>query len=386
MSVRRDARLPVERTFRTARAVKSLLVSALRCAGVFRVFRWANRDRVIILTYHGVLPAESGIEAYESRNVVDSETFAWQMRYLARHYRCVSLEEAVRLLASDRPLPRYMVVVTFDDGFRNNLRYAFPILRRCGVPATFFLTTGHIGQGARLLWTERVGRLLARAATPQTLTLPGGTPPLTLSFRTAAERERARALLMKSLKAMSRTERDRAIQHLEESLRQEEGAEDAAPHADRYAFLTWGEVVALAQGGAGLGSHTVTHPILTSLDDPDRLDEVVESKRAIERHLGMPCTLFSYPNGMEQDFDERDKANLRKAGFVAAVSQIAGVNDKETDRFALRRLNIGQGHTPSLFIAQLSGCWPWMRSLAARWTRTAVPGHVLPDALPTRPR
>jgi peptidoglycan/xylan/chitin deacetylase (PgdA/CDA1 family) len=386
MSVRHDVRPPVDRTFRTTRAVKSLLVSALRFAGVFRAFRWANRDRVIVLTYHGVLPPANGIEPYESRNVVDAETFAWQMRYLARHYRCVSLEEAVRLLASDRPLPRYMVVVTFDDGFQNNLRYAFPILRRCGVPATFFLTTGHIGQGARLLWTERVGRLLARAAMPQTLTLPGGTPPLTLAFRTAAERERARALLMKSLKAMSRAERDQAIQHLEESLRQKDGAEDAAPHADRYTFLTWGEVVALAQGGASLGSHTVNHPILTSLDDSDRLEEVLESKRAIEQHLGMPCTLFSYPNGTEQDFDERDTANLRKAGFVAAVSQIAGVNDKQTDRFALRRLNIGQGHTPPLFIAQLSGCWPWMRALAARWKRAGVSGHVLPDALPTRPR
>jgi hypothetical protein len=106
------------------------------------------------------------------------------------------------------------------------------------------------------------------------------------------------------------------------------------------------------------------------------VDEVVQSKRDIERHLKAPCKLFSYPNGTTRDFDDRDKANLQRAGYVAAVAQIAGVNDEHTDRFALRRLNIGQGHTPQLFIAQVSGFWPWMGSISERWSKiAAVPGE-----------
>ncbi len=321
----------------------------LRLAGVFRLFRWLNRNRLIILTYHSVLPSTSDIDRGESRNVVDEDMFAWQMRYLAKRYRCLRLEEAVERLRGDRSLPPYSVVVTFDDGFRNNLRYALPILRRTGVPATVFLTTGHIGRGTQLLWTERVGRLL----------------------RAAKVSEEPARQVMKRLKSLPSRQRDTAIHELEVELGGVAGERDRAaePDADRYTFLTWSEACDLVRGGITIGSHTVEHPIMSSLDEGRRNVEVVESKQEIERHLGMPCTLFSYPNGTADDFDDRDKANLRSAGYVAAVTQIAGLNDELTDRFALKRLNIGQGHTPQLFIAQVSGFWPWTRAIAARWTK-----------------
>ena len=342
-------------------------VGVLRLFGVFRLFRWLNRNRLIILTYHSVLPSTIDIDASESRNVVGQHAFAWQMRYLAKHFCCLRLEEAVALLRSDRPLPQYSAVVTFDDGFQNNLRYAFPILRRCGVPATIFVTTGHIGRGTQLLWTERVGRLLSRAKVPH---------------------DEAR-LAVKRLKSMPSGQRDEVIQGLEEQFGCATGEHGhaAEPNADRYMFLTWAEARELARGGMTIGSHTVEHPIMSSLDDVRRQEEVVESKQEIERHLGLPCTLFSYPNGTADDFDDRDKANLRDAGYVAAVTQIAGANDKQTDRFALRRLNIGHGHGRQLFVAQVSGFWPWLQSIAARWTKgVSVPGRVLAEASPSGPR
>ena len=263
----------------------------LRLVGVFRLFRWLNRNRLIILTYHSVLPSTSDIDRSESRNVVDEDMFAWQMRYLAKRYRCLRLEEAVERLRGDRSLPPYSVVVTFDDGFRNNLRYALPILRRTGVPATVFLTTGHIGRGTQLLWTERVGRLL----------------------RAAKVSEEPARQVMKRLKSLPSRQRDTAIHELEVELGGVAGERDQAaePDADRYTFLTWSEACELVRGGITIGSHTVEHPIMSSLDEGRRNVEVVESKQEIERHLGMPCTLFSYPNGTADDFDDRDKANLR---------------------------------------------------------------------------
>jgi peptidoglycan/xylan/chitin deacetylase (PgdA/CDA1 family) len=327
-------------------ACKAWSVGMLRLLGVFSLFRWLNRNRLIILTYHSVLPSPCDIDDAESRNVVDEKMFAWQMRYLAKHFRCLRLEDAVDLLRSGRPLPPNSVVVTFDDGFRNNLRYALPILRRYGVPATVFVTTGHIGRGAQLLWTERVGRMLRAAG------ICGNDARLE----------------MKRLKAISWADREIAIRGLESRLASARQAqiEPAEPNADRYMFLTWGEVQQLAHGGVTIGSHTVEHPIMSSLDADRREWEVVQSKQEIERHLGMPCCLFSYPNGTAEDFDDRDKANLEKAGYVAAVTQIAGMNDGRTDRFALKRLNIGHGHSPLLFMAQVSGFWPWLRMAVGR--------------------
>jgi peptidoglycan/xylan/chitin deacetylase (PgdA/CDA1 family) len=318
----------------------------LRLVGVFWLFRWINRNRLIILTYHSVLPAACDIDEGESRNVVDEQMFAWQMRYLSKHFRCLRLEDAVDLLRKGEPLPPNAAVVTFDDGFRNNLRYAFPILRRYGVPATVFVTTGHIGRGVRLLWTERVGRILRAAGI-------------------SADGAR---IEMKRLKSMAWRQRDDAIHELETRLvkARPSAAQLAEPNAERYMFLTWSEVQELMRGGVTIGSHTVEHPIMSSLDLERREWEVVQSKQEIERHLGAPCTLFSYPNGTADDFDDCDKANLQQAGYIAAVTQIAGTNDNGTDRFALKRLNIGQGHDPLLFMAQVSGFWPWMRTLVGR--------------------
>ncbi len=193
---------------------------------------------------------------------------------------------------------------------------------------------------------------------------------------------------MKRLKSMPSRQRDEAIRGAREPVWTRDAIRQAAePDADRYTFLTWSETRELARGGITIGSHTVAHPIMSSLDDDRRRVEVVESKQEIERHLGMPCTLFSYPNGTADDFDERDKASLREAGYVAAVTQIAGVNDEQTDRFALRRVNIGRGHGPQLFVAQVSGFWPWMRSMVARvdgGRRRA--GRVLAEASPSGPR
>jgi peptidoglycan/xylan/chitin deacetylase (PgdA/CDA1 family) len=350
-------------------AGKASLVALLRCTGLLRLFRWLNRNRLIVLTYHSVLPSEIDIEDYEARNVVTQEMFAWQMRYLAKHYRCLPLAQAVQQLGGDGALPQYAVAVTFDDGFQNNLRYALPVLSEYRVPVTIFVTTGHVGHGTRLLWTERVGRLLGRAKPPLTVTLPGEPMPLTLSLQTAGQRAGAIAIALKWLKSMPSDRRECAIDELDRRLRALDVGPGGSsePNPERYRFLTWSEVRALARQGVTIGSHTISHAILTSLDDDRRVEEVVESKQTIEQHLGTPCTLFGYPNGTQDDFDDRDKANLRRAGYVAAVAQMTGVNDRDTDRFALRRLNIGRGHTPALFIAQVSGLWPWLRSVTAPW-------------------
>ncbi len=75
-----------------------LLVGLLYYLGVFRLARWLNRRRLVILTYHGVLPDARGEDRYLSRNFVDEKMFRWQMTYLAKRYHCLKLSEAIELL------------------------------------------------------------------------------------------------------------------------------------------------------------------------------------------------------------------------------------------------------------------------------------------------
>lgn len=343
--------------------MKSLAASVCHYLGLFRLARWVNRDRLLILTYHGVLPWAERRNGYLSRNVVAEDDFRWQMSYLTKAYHCLGLSDAVERLSAGRPLPRYSVVVTFDDGFRNNYLYAYPILKHHGIPATVFLTTAHIGRGTKPLWTERVGLLLSR--TPKravTLDLDGTR--VTLRLRTDGERAAATRRVLRALKALPVDRRDRVLQDLEVQAAVSDG--DAGRDADRYAFLSWEEVLEMAGSGIEFGSHTEDHAILTSLPEEARAAEIVRSKEEIERRLERPCRLFAYPNGTPADFDERDKANLKAAGYLCALTQVPGFNGSGMDLFELRRVNIGRGHRGLMFVAQFSGFWLWLRRLRDR--------------------
>jgi peptidoglycan/xylan/chitin deacetylase (PgdA/CDA1 family) len=358
--------------------VKTLLVTLARLTGVLRACAWINRRRLTILTYHGVLPRTNRCDPYLLRNVVDCDAFEWQMRYVATRCHVLSLSEACRRLAGGAPLPARAVVVTFDDGFRNNGTEAFPILRKYRVPATVFLTADYIGSVGRQLWTERVAWLVS-CASGAPLQVAIGETGFALETRTAAEREGSARTLLAALKSVPIEARERIVSALESEL----GASVATPDRDRYEFLDWAEVRRMAAAGIEFGSHTVHHPILSSLDDDERWREVVESKRIIEEQLGQPCVLFSYPNGSAADFDARDERNLQRAGYACALSQIPGFNDGSTDRYALRRINIGRGHTNALFVAQLAGFWPVIERLGALVRRRGAPAarRGAPEAL-----
>jgi peptidoglycan/xylan/chitin deacetylase (PgdA/CDA1 family) len=347
---------------------------SLQLTGALSVGRRLNRRKVLILTYHGVLPNGHVMAPFLSRNFVLADEFEWQMRYISARCTPISLSGAIDGLSGGAPLPDNPVAVTFDDGFRNNFTVAFPILQKHGIEAAVFLTTDHMGSGTQMLWTERVAWLLAYTRRPAVdlsfAGLAGASPCASPGDREATSRQ-----LLRALKSLPLADRDRALDSIERQLRD---TVTAAPDPERYGFLDWDEVRAMAAGGIEFGGHTMRHAVLSSLSPDERLAEVVGCKREIERQTDRQCTLFSYPNGTPADFDARDQQNLRLAGYKCAASQIPGLNDRGTDLFALKRLNVGQGHSRRIFAAQVSGCWRRSNGNAT-WVPRAVPapGHSL---------
>jgi peptidoglycan/xylan/chitin deacetylase (PgdA/CDA1 family) len=139
--------------------------------------------------------------------------------------------------------------------------------------------------------------------------------------------------------------------------------DELAQTEERYAFLDWQQVWAMAQDQITFGSHTHTHSIVSTLSDAETHFELTESRRLIEHESGKPCNLFSYPNGTPKDFGTRDQNLLRQLGYVAAVSQINGFNDSRTDRLALRRINIVRDNDFNFFLAKISGVWSKLKGL-----------------------
>ena len=344
------------------RAIKRLGLSALHATGVFGALRHLQRDSALVLCYHGVLPGSNDTYDYLSQNFVAAAAFERHLRWLTSRYTLVPLRQIADAFANGTPLPPRAATVTFDDGFANNYHVAFPILRRLGVPATIFLTTGKIGVAGEQLWTERVKRAIylthvrtATLATPE---------PRSYSLETAGRRERAARSVLGQLKRMPPEARDRHLAEIEAAC----GRPALTPDdRTRYDFMTWDHVRTMADAGIEFGSHTVSHPILSTLDDGTLLRELAESKRTIESQTGRECYAFAYPNGGRGDFSTRDMEMLERVGYRCALSLQGRLNPVGSSRFGLDRVNISRQFDPPLLNARLTGATGAVQQLRSRW-------------------
>lgn len=324
--------------------------------------------RSLILTYHGVLSASPDHDPFLNHNFISADDFDSQMRWLREHYQPVPLSTLVECYRQRKQPPARSVAITFDDGFANNATVAFPILRRHAIPFTVFLTTGMMDTPGAQLWTERVKRsIYMHDGTSARVSLAGRD--FVLDLGSAEKRAASAREVNLFLKRQSVATRDGSVSVLEAMLgRPPLDATDA----ERYAFLTWNQVREMADGGVEFGSHTVSHPILATLDTTDLERELRESRARIELELGRPCRLFAYPNGSAADFTDRDKRALEGAGYHAALSLCGGLNTVSSDLYQLDRINVGRQLDPLLFEAAAVGMLGFAQR--ARLRMTTLPG------------
>lgn len=287
-------------------------------------FSWKRRAEatVRILYYHRV-----NDESDPFFGAISTDLFDRQMLYLARHYRVVSLPDAIRHLeegTSKEPV----VAVTFDDGYQDNYENAFPILKRYALPATVFLTTGSL-DSREPLWFERMAEAL-KSTSREFLDLEFDIPRR-FWLRTEAERVQANSEIFGLLRRLGNAERNTWLAEIIGRLQISE------PRERKNKMLTWDQVRLMRSGGIGFGGHTVTHPFLSKLEPSQAAWEVSECKRRIEEELQEKIEFFAYPNGREEDFNGCNKEILRGAGYRGAVTTIWGMNYRNTDRMELRR-------------------------------------------------
>lgn len=276
-----------------------------------------------ILMYHRV---NDDRDAFFSGSL-PTAAFRAQMTYIAKHFPVVSLEEFSR-----KGLPsnghKYFVAITFDDGYRDNFLYAFPVLRELGLPATLFLATGYIESG-ELPWHDQV-RLAFKLSTQRRLSLGDlGGPEASLD--SPRERIQALASALAWLRRLTEKSREAALPELLRSLRV------SPPLTLPNIMLSWDEIRRMTQHKVDFGAHTITHPVLAGLS-PGRLEEEIGgSKRTIEGRLQLPVRHFAYPFGRPFDIGDRAPAIVRQAGFATAATTIWGCNRPGDDPYSLKR-------------------------------------------------
>lgn len=282
----------------------------------------ANRfdPPVLILAYHRVTTLARDPHALAVR----PDRFAAQLEVLKRRF-------ALRRFDDARPVSRPAAVLTFDDGYADNLLEALPLLERHDVPATFFVTTGPVDSQTEFWWDALERALLTDVPRPTSFSTPR-EPGTEWPTATEAERRALHDALHPKLKRLPPDQRDGWITELRRwSL------EPATPRPS-HRPMTADEVRRLSVHPlASVGAHTVRHPVLASLPVEAQREELRGARRQLEHWIGRPVTIASFPFGAREDFDATTVSLTAEAGFVRNAANVAGSAHRWSDRLALPR-------------------------------------------------
>ncbi len=291
---------------------------------------------VRVLAYHRVLEScdPQGFSFDPELISASADVFRQQMQHLKARFVPMRFDEVLDHFERGKPLPDGAVLVTFDDGYDDNYRIAFPILRELGMSAMFFVSTGHIDSGRPYAYDWLVHMLCSASADERVQ-----VPELDIDWRVEAtlpERRRQAADLLYRVKLLD----DEGQAALVTRLEAEWGIPRAAGHPDCRP-MTWDQLREMQRGGMEIGSHGVDHRMLAKLSRDHMLAEVRDSKHTLERELGVPVRAISYPVGGPDAFDHATVEAVRAAGFQVACSYVAGVGHlSPATQFALRRLPV----------------------------------------------
>ena len=289
---------------------------------VFPYIAKRKANNLQILLYHRVNDEKDHF--FEG---VPVDIFSQQMEYLSSYFHILPLVEAAeRMKRND--LPDNALVVTFDDGYKDNYQYAFPILKKFSIPATIFLATGPIGS-QNMLWHDRV--FSAFRHTQKSSLLFYGQGKKMFSLKTLEEKIFAQGEILNYLRSLDGDKTDAWIEWLTNEL------EIVVPQNQDHLMLNWDQIKEMSRWKISFGAHTVTHPILSNLSFKKAWYEINESKQVIEKNLNTRVTTFAYPNGREGDFNETTKNILKDLGMTYAATTIFGTNEKGSDLLELRR-------------------------------------------------
>lgn len=307
---------------------------------------WHDRegDPLLILAYHRVMPLPDPATYPFDLELISAtpEQFEFQMDYLRRNFNPVAMSEVVRHVRDGCKLPPRPVVVTFDDGYDDNLNFAAPIAARHGIVPTIFLATDYVG-ATEPYWFEWVVYLMMRVPVASLVLEDGHVAlPAADDWRS---RRRAGSQLQEMLKRLPISS---ILQKLRSWTKQFSAYVDPGEFA-MSGLLGWDQVRRMdAEGnGAGFefGSHSMSHAVLSNLDDAALAAEMVGSKGRLEQELGHEVPVIAYPVGKEFAYSRRVEDAARAAGYVLGAAYVPGINFQQTlPRFALRRQNIEKEH------------------------------------------
>lgn len=323
---------------------KKLLATILYYSGFFFLcLKLKKTSALSILAYHRVLDIDSNYQ-YD-RELISASTaqFTWQVNFLKKYYNVISFQKLSEILNQNETVPANSLIITFDDGFEDNYTHAFKILKRYGLPATFFIATDYIDQHD-CFWFDAVVKVVN--------SLPDNDYYLKeIDYRFTIAGADSKINIYKKIQfQLKRLENYRRLRTVQEVL-------ELMPECDFSDNLpmTWEQIQEMKDFGMEFGSHTLTHPVLSRLAKEEIYDELSNSKEHIEKKLNVSVQAIAYPVGGDAATNEDVISIASECGYDFGCVYSHGVNfvTLQLNQFKLKRLQIERYTTNALFIAQL---------------------------------
>jgi len=320
----------------------------MRNCGVFAFARILSAKMARILMYHNFSgPAETDTDA------VNAIALRRQLAYLRRHFQVVPLACIFEGLKTGRPLEKFTVALTIDDGRRNFYEFMFPLLKEFGIPATFFVVSSFIRR-EDWVWTDKVLWLSEQ--------------PSRSSELSADKIE----ILFAKLNQLRPEVRTAFIEDIAAGM----GVSIPGEAPPKYAPCSWSELREMADSGlVEIGSHTVTHPILASLTEEESWQELTVSRAQIEEAMGRQVGSFCFPNGKPGDYRLSQLQQVRDAGYAGAVAAGFGMVTNGANPYELPRIAVSSHSDDLSFSKDLDGA----EYYRARLRRSLRPGGTEPS-------
>jgi peptidoglycan/xylan/chitin deacetylase (PgdA/CDA1 family) len=295
----------------------------LKLTGLLDWMRYRCRRGITVLMYHKVLPQQD-VDRYPMRNlIVESSVFRSQISWLTKNFEVLTMRDAIRIAMSadlgisSRAKP--LACVTFDDGYLDNYQFAAPILEEFGINGTFFVTTGFIDgsplwfdravyawQADRIAATDNAGKFVADWHKNFSAINTGGD-------------------WVGALKRCHPEVREKILGCVDYRLMKKDFV---------YSSMNWSQIRDLESRGHEIGSHSVTHPILTGADDANLQYELGESRERLISETGADIHGICYPNG---NYDDRVIEFCKTAGYRYGCTVERGLALTSNNLMSLRR-------------------------------------------------
>jgi len=317
-----------------------------RYLGVNAALRAAQSKQLLVLSYHGVVRDEH-YTCVHSDYTVGLKVFREQMEILAQYFHPISVSDLADWWTREAELPKRPVLVTFDDGYMNNLTNAAPVLLHFGIPAVIHVCTGYIDK-ARILWILEIYRRVLQWP-KSTVPMPGSEADRRVED--PIERKLVANSVRQACKKLPHEECERYLNR----LRQVDSLESNVRDDEVFGFLSWEAVRTLKNKGFEIGSHTVEHPILTRIPEQSLDGELRGSKLVIEEQIGGNCRCFAYPNGEAEDISKVITERVEQAGYDFAFTTSEQFCSRSESRFELGRISVPGDLSVNAFHARVSG-------------------------------